>query len=285
MNRTLKTTATASMFVVLAFAFSALSVDRINYRTIVLGLEGVAGTVLTEFSRLVEESGRDTSGNKGGPEITGPGSRPEFVQLSVTVSDSSSGSPRFVRDAPVNITMVKQEEEDLLEAGEIIFGPGKGTGGQTQVAFGLTDGSGKALFVLSPGNYTVLTQHLGVSGNFSIALEPSNPRLSLRWVFRANLERPFIVQMSDENADSLLSPGENVTLFYRSASRDTPRRMIMVIGGGEDLTTDLQILSFSSLSDGIYAVVTPQRPILISALRPNSTLLIGSISYEVSVGG
>ena len=270
MTQSSETAAMAFALLVLAFAFSVLAISHIDYRTAIVGPEG-----LSRSYRAEGLGGEDVPGGGQGNESSGMGQGLEVVtvQLSVTVYEETSQRMRLVRGTPVNVSTTTAE-------------------GEIQVAYGVTDRAGSVVFKLPPGSYSIFAEHFGVLGNFSATLLESNPESSMRWVFHDDLETPVIVQMNDINADGLISPDETIALFYREVGLKNPQRITMVVRqvcgsvevcGEGDVSVDLAIVGFSVFTHGTYLVLSPLEPVSVSALGLNSTLLIGTVWYEVSI--
>lgn len=261
MTQSSERAAIAFALLVLAFSFSVLAISRINYRTMILNPEGSSPSDRAEgLAREDVASGERGNESSG----TGQGLKLEPVQLSVTVLEENSQRLRFVQGVPINVSIMTPE-------------------GEIQVAYSVTNGTGSVVFKLTPGSYTILAMHFGILGNFSVALLESDPEVSMRWIFHNSFETPVLVQMNDINADGLISPDETIALFYREVGLEKPQRIIMDISGERKVSVDLAIVSFSVFPHGTYIVLSPLQPISVSALGSESTLLIGTVWYEVSI--
>ncbi len=267
----------AVALLLLAFSFAVQAVEQVNYKINIVSPEGNPPSKL--FARLVEGEGPyaatpDPSQINSQATSEGGG---EPVFLRVFVLENISSRLRPVRGAPVNITMAA-----TIDSGLFLDESSDTSGTQVPVASGLTNWRGIVIFMLSPGNYSVLVQHFGLFGNFSVTLPKFTRLVSVRWVFHDQSEKPLFVQFNDLYGDGLISPGENVTLFYRSTTPVAPGRITMVVTGRETLSTNMTIVSFTAYSHGILVVLSPLQPIPLRAFEAKSTLQIETFWYEVS---
>lgn len=282
MSRSDKRSAVAITLIALSFVFSVLAVSQINHRIPLVGPEGPTPSNRL-FSQPILGNGPNAADPVSGNDDPQGNDRSPFgepVRLIITVLENISGRVRPVRSAPVNVTLEGAEPELIVDPGAVNVG-GQ-IGNAMQIASVLTDRTGTVTFSVPAGNYTVLTEHFGLVGNFSIALPSTKHEVRVRWTFHNLYERPILVQLNDVNTDGWISPDETIFLFYHSDNPDPPNRVTLIITGQRALPINLTIVSFTVYSHGIYLVVSPVQPIPIGALSQNSGILIGNVWYEVS---
>jgi hypothetical protein len=151
------------------------------------------------------------------------------------------------------------------------------------VAWGHTGSSGSVNFELYPGNYTVFAGHFGLVGNSSVTLIASRPETILRWAFHQRLEEPSVIQLNDDSANGLISPGETISLLCKSSISGIPQRATLTISGNQQVSVDLEVLSANSFDGEVYLVVTPLEAFAIGGLGSDSALHIGIIWWEASM--
>lgn len=276
-----KRAVTAFVLVALALPFSMLAVSRIDHRTL-FGAEGGAGSFGQLLAQVAQQPvAQGGLGGAGDAVVLTEQSTPVTnVQLLVDVLDDSSGSLHIVQNAPVNVTRMNPLASEILRGHNDVA---VATGGPTIVATALTDRRGRATFELTASNYTIYAQDLGLTGNFSLTLDPSHPQVFLHWIFREKLETPALVQMSDQDADGLISPGEVISIFYQTNNPQKPQRIVLSLNGDIESSVDLTIVNATVFQNGVYLVASPVTSILIGDLGSNSTLLIGFSWYEATM--
>ena len=269
-----KRKALAVALLVLALTFSYLAISRINYRILLVGLGNLASPNPFPSSQVIGAANSGPGGNLGqSTDASGPPKQTERVHLTVTVLEDTSIGRRSTPGVVVNV----------LEQGEFSQSGPKETAAQIVIASGRTDYTGTVAFELAPGDYTVLAVDLGLLGELPITLEASKPEVSILWVFHSGFEPPLLVQMNDVNSDGVISPDETIALFFRGINLEEPHRFLMVVGGPGQFSIDLKIVGVTVYQNGIYILLSPAESISISQLRAESTILIGTIWYEVSI--
>lgn len=261
--------------VVLSFAIGEQSISQVNHQ-IDLVNPGEKAPLNKLFSRLVEGKGpylvtpEPSENNQSRGRVVG---NVERVHLSVSIFENSSTRLRPVRGARVNVTMSVPSDENDVESEEVLV----------PVASGVTDLAGKATFTLDPGNYTLVTEHYNLVGNYSISLTQASKQTSVRWVFYNSLEHPIIVQLNKVNGDEWLSTDETITLFYQSSYPIVPSRIVMrATYGQREATYGFTIIRLSIFPHGTWAILSPLQPIPISVFQFGSKLQFGTIWSEAT---
>lgn len=275
-----------ALLLVLAFAFSILAVEVVNYRLLVVGDEGL-GRANPVFARLLE---RSTGGEgSGGGEGTGPsgGSEPseiQLIELLVFVFEDRTGQLREAPGVSVNVT-IPEEQFDPFAFGDVLAPEelGRPAPGPVQIMSRQTNDNGVVRFELPAGNYSILATHLGLTGNRSITLREEQDEVTMRWVFYSRFEAPLLVQAYDMNGDGTISMGEPIVLFYQTQVTVKPEQLVILIQSETDFELGLRLVDFIVLSHGVQVILTPTAPVVISLLDSETTLLLGVLWYQVTV--
>lgn len=268
----------AVVLLVLAIGFSYLAISRIDYRILLVGLGNMASPNQFPSSSVVATANYGSSGGSNPSSNTNspPPQQNQRIQLTVTVSEETSFGRRYASGVLVNVT----EPGELARSGveERVT-----LGGQIIIASGKTDHTGTIAFELDPGDYTVLAGDLGLVGELPITLHEPKLEVTVQWVFHSEFEPPLLVQMNDVNSDGIISPDETISLFFQTINLKEPHRLVLLVGGLGQFSIDLKIVGATVYQNGIYVQLSPAGSVAISSLRFDSTILIGTIWYEVSI--
>jgi hypothetical protein len=275
-----------ALLLILSLAFSTLAIQAVNFRTVVIG-DGLGPSnpiiaQLLERSPQGEEAG-SRQGNNQAVDRDNPAI--QLVELTVLVFEEHSGTFELVPGAGVNVTVPRAYAEDVLGLGDVLAPEelGELPAGPIRIATGETDERGSILFELPPGNYSILVTHLGLMGNRSISLQLERPQVTMRWTFYSRFVEPLLVQAHDANGDSMISPGEQIILFYQTQEAVRPDQLTIIIRGETESQVLLQVLEFRVLSHGVELILTPLTPMIVSELSEQSVLLVGVLWYQVAI--
>lgn len=272
----------------LAFAFSTLAIQAINYRLLVVGSEGL-GRSNPIFAQLLERSSQDQPGGGAGesdPSSASQNPDIQLLELLVSILEDQLGELREVPDVSVNVTVSREAVGRMFGLGDPLSPEEIGLStltGPIRIASGETDSTGTVRFELPAGNYSIITSYLGLTGNHSITLATERPHVSMRWVFYNRFESPILVQAHDTNGDGSVSFGEQLMLFYQTESPIRPDQLTIIIRGEAEALIRFRILDFLILSNGVQVFLTPVTPVEISGLTERSTLLVGIQWYQVTI--
>lgn len=269
------------ILVLLAFGASLLTVEQVSYRTNLIGYDGLSSL----FSKVVSGKSRAEGGGPAGSLPSNSKQDLQLIQLSVSVLQDLIGVLHPAFRASVNVSKVLSESDNPLpEPGErSVFEPGANTSVLVSIVSGVTNAEGTIDFNVPPGNYTLMVADFNIVASTPIHLVASTPRVYVHWTFRDILERPLLIQMNDQNDDGIISPGETIVFFYKGTTVTKPHQARIVLNGHIDATVEIRILEFKIFEHGSYATATPLQPIRINDLTADSSVVVETTWYEVSI--
>ncbi len=206
------------------------------------------------------------SNSNGNPRLGGGVSQQALLTLAVRVTLVQDEAPylRLLSGLPVQISWHN-------------FNPNTGKMETFSVA-GTTDDRGRALFRLSPGNYSLVVNWNGVRGNRSIYINPEQRFNQVDWTVQRETISSYTLEFKDSRGDGRIIAGEKVSLAYRS---DKPIRNPSLVEMRVDnpnapripsqKVASLAVVGLVNLKGQSLIELTPIDPLVVLELDPNAS--------------
>lgn len=222
------------------------------------------------------------SNSNGNPRLGGGVSQQALLTLAVRVTLVQDEAPylRLLSSLPVQISWHS-------------FNPNTGKMETFSVA-GTTDDRGRALFRLSPGNYSLAVNWNGVRGNRSIHISPEQRFHQVDWTVQRETISSYTLEFKDSRGDGRIITGEKVRLAYRSDKPirnpslvemrvDNPNAPRILGARPSQKVASLAVVGLVNLGSQSLIELTPIDPLVVLELDPDA--LPRAAIYSVRVEG
>ncbi|HEY4672542.1 MAG TPA: hypothetical protein VIH03_00070 [Nitrososphaerales archaeon] len=224
----------------------------------------------------------DQSNSNSSPRVGGGVSQQALLQLSVRVTLISDEAPylRILSGLPVQVSWQS-------------FNPNSQKMETFSVA-GTTDDRGRALFRISPGNYSLQVTWNNIKGNRSIYVDPSQRIHQVDWNIQSKTISSYTLEFKDSRGDGRVLAGEKVWLSYKSDALirnpalvemriDNPNAPRIAGSRPSQKVSSLAVVGVAVAGDQSLLELTPIDPLVAFDLDPDA--LPRAAVYSISVEG
>ena len=160
-------------------------------------------------------------------------------------------------------------------------------GSRTLSVSSRTDDRGRALFRISPGNYTIRVDYNGIDANATVIIPDGERFYTVNWIIDKKTLSSYRLEFKDTRGDGIVLSGEKVTMIYESAALvDDPRvvelRVSMGPHGETRKVTSLRVTNFINVDGKSIIVMTPIEPFIVSNFNPSNPPT--AAIYSIKVG-
>lgn len=159
---------------------------------------------------------------------------------------------------------------------------------------GTTDDRGRALFRISPGNYSLQVSWNGIKGNRSIYVSATQRFHQVDWNIERKTISSYTLEFKDSRGDGRVIAGERVRLLYKSDSLirnpalvemrvDNPNAPRIAGSRQSQKVSSLAVLGVAVAGEQSLLELTPIDPLIVFDLDPDA--LPRAAIYSVKVEG
>ncbi len=152
---------------------------------------------------------------------------------------------------------------------------------------GRTDDRGRALFRLSPGNYTVRIDYEGIDANETVVVPGGVRVFAIDWVLSKTTLSSYRLEFRDTRGDGVVLAGETVNMIYeRDLLVDDPRVIELRVNTTDGTTrkvSSLDVVGFVNFEGQSLIELTPVEPFIVSIFNPENPpeAAVYTISVEI----
>ncbi|MFB3042738.1 MAG: hypothetical protein ACE1ZC_00490, partial [Nitrososphaerales archaeon] len=152
---------------------------------------------------------------------------------------------------------------------------------------GRTDDRGRALFRLSPGNYTVRIDYQGIDANETVII-PADVRIyAIEWVLSKTTLSSYRLEFRDTRGDGVVLAGETVIMIYERETLVADPRVVElrvnIAEGGTRKVSSLDVVGFINFEGSSIVELTPVEPFIVSNFNPENPPEAAVYSIRVDV--
>ena len=224
----------------------------------------------------------DQSNSNSNPKVGGGVSQQALLQLSVRVTLIKDEAPYLVvlSGLPVQVSWQTFNPNSLKT--------------ETFSVAGTTDDRGRALFRISPGNYSLQVTWNNIKGNRSIHVDPSQRVSQVDWNIQSKTISSYTLEFKDSRGDGRVLAGERVRLSYKSDALirnpalvemriDNPNAPRIAGSRASQKVSSLAVVGVAVAGDQSLLELTPIDPLVAFDLDPDA--LPRAAIYSISVEG
>ncbi len=152
---------------------------------------------------------------------------------------------------------------------------------------GRTDDRGRALFRLSPGNYTIRVDYQGIDANETVII-PADVRIyAIEWVLSKTTLSSYRLEFRDTRGDGVVLAGETVIMIYERETLVADPRVVElrvnIAEGGTRKVSSLDVVGFINFEGSSIVELTPVEPFIVSNFNPENPPEAAVYSIRVDV--
>ena len=241
----------------------------------------VASVLIFYLIQVVQSLGINPSEGGQGPDQQNPFlgggafGRQGLLTLQIDV--------QLTEDSPPSLTPLSSQLVEIFwESFNIPAGETR-----TLSVSGRTDDRGRALFRLSPGNYTIRVDYQGIDAN-EIVIIPADVRIyAIEWVLSKTTLSSYRLEFRDTRGDGVVLAGETVTMIYERETLVADPRVVElrvnIAEGGTRKVSSLDVVGFINFEGSSIVELTPVEPFIVSNFNPENPPEVAVYSIRVDV--
>lgn len=160
---------------------------------------------------------------------------------------------------------------------------------------GTTDDRGRALFRISPGNYSLQVTWNVIKGNRSIYVDPSQRFQQVDWNIQRTTVTSYTMEFKDSRGDGRIISGERVKLAYKAEQPvrnpalvelrvDNPNLPRVQGSRPSQRVASLAVIGVAAVSGQAFLVLTPIDPLVVLDLDADAAPRAAIYSVRVEGG-